>query len=419
MLDMGIIKIELNLNELNQAVQGFKENRLKALEHFSQELKKTASHYLNQLLNLEMTLFLGRSDQQENKRNGYYERQYGLKGIGSIRIRMPLDRKRLFNSEILPAREQIDPRIKEDAALLHLAGISTRLVGQISERLLGIEVSSGSVSQALEMAYKPALAWLSRPITKKYWALFIDGTNFRIQRRNSSEKEPALVVLGLDERNCFSILSIEPGQKDSADCWRAILQELKNRGLEGSFVKLGIMDGLPGLERVFREEFENSQTARCWVHVLRNAMARVPKRLIEAFKTLAKKVMYAESEASAREQFEALKAAMGNDASQALRVLEKDLESLLIHYRFDPRLWRTLKTTNPIERVNKELKRRTKTMESLGERTLRIVTAFVALRLEYYWQQHPMDNLQLENLKAFQPNSIPNSLESIIDSWVH
>ena len=127
-------------------------------------------------------------------------------------------------------------------------------------------------------------------------------------------------------------------------------------------------------------------------------MAKVPERLREPFKKLAHRVMYATSEASARAALSALKSEMKGDADRAVRVLEKDLESLVAHYKFDQKLWRTLRTTNPIERVNKELKRRIKSMETLGERTLEVLVAFTAMRLEYHWQRVPVDTPYLEKL---------------------
>lgn len=414
MLDMGIIKVEVNLSELTQAVESFRRDRLQALEALGSEIRLGVSRFFNQLLHLEMSLFLGKADQLGNKRNGYYEREYALKGIGALRIRMPLDRRCEFKSEILPPREQLDPRLKEDLALLHLAGISTRMIGMISRKLLGVEVSSDTVSQSLSLIEGNALSWLNRPITEEFWALFVDGTNFRIQRVGSTEKEPSLVVLGLNKLHQLSVLAIEPGQKDNAECWRSLFIDLKRRGLSAQEIRLGIMDGLSGLEAVFKEEFSGSQTARCWVHAMRNAMSKTPERLAESFKTLAHKVMYARSEDEARKSFSFLKASMQIEAGRAVACLEKDLESLLIHYRFDPQLWRTLKTTNPIERVNKELKRRTKTMETLGERTLRIVTAFVALRLEFYWKTFPVDSERIKYLKPFQRKQIESAMVAMI-----
>ena len=365
-LQMGIIKIEIKIPELVKAVETFRENRMNALEHLTSEIKGEVSQLFNKLLQTEMELFLGSPDQKDNKRNGYEEREYALKGIGCVRVRQPVDRKRNFKSVILPSREQIDPRLREDLAVLHLAGISNRVLAMISKRVLGVAVSTDTVTKSLGSIEGKALEWLERPIIQKYWAIFVDGTNFRIQRRGSTEKEPTLVVLGIDNDNRMSILGMQPGHKDSAQCWGEIFKDLIRRGLDPLAVKIGIMDGLPGLESVFRENFINSVTARCWVHSLRNTLAKTPKRLQEAFLLLAHKIMYADGEAQAREAFSALKMHMANDAERAVSCIEKDLDSLLNHYKFDKRFWRVLRTTNPIERINKELKRRTKSMETVG-----------------------------------------------------
>lgn len=414
-LNMGIVKVEIKIPELVRAIESFKENRLAALEHLTVEVKSSVSQMFNQILQTEMSVFLGQPDQSDNKRNGYEEREYALKGVGCVRIRMPVDRKRDFKSVVIPSREQIDPRLKEDLAVLHLAGISNRVLAMISKRILGVEVSTDTVTKSLSNVEDKALAWLERPLEKKYWALFIDGTNFKMQRRQSTEKEPTLVVLGIDSSNRMSILAMQPGHKDSAECWTEVFKDLVVRGLNPQSVQIGIMDGLPGLETAFRESFVNAKTARCWAHSLRNAMAKTPERLRVAFKTMSHQIMYAKSENDAREAFKVLKSAMGNDADRAVRCLEKDLESLLVHYSFDQRFWRTLRTTNPIERVNKELKRRTKSMETVGERTLNIVLAFVAMRLEYHWQRVPVDSAHLEKLG----NKKQNQIEAVVADLLH
>ena len=415
-LQMGIIKVEIKIPELVKAIESFRENRTLALDHFTNEIKESVSHLFHQLLQAEMEIFLGSPDQKDNKRNGYEEREYALKGMGCVRIRMPVDRKRDFKSVIIPSREQIDPRLREDIAVLHLAGISNRVLSMISKRILGVEVSTDTVTKSLGSIEEKALKWLDRPITEKYWALFVDGTNFRIQRRGSTEKEPTLVVLGIDSNNSMSILSMQPGHKDNSECWRQIFKDLSKRGLDSNFVKVGIMDGLPGLESVFCECFPSAVSARCWVHALRNALAKTPKRLQDAFKALAHGVMYADSEQSARQAFRELKMQFANDAERAVKCLEKDLDSLLVHYKFEKKFWRVLRTTNPIERVNKELKRRTKSMETVGEKTLNVVLAFIAMRLEYHWQRFSVDKFPREKL-VFK-NKL-NQIEFAIEELVH
>lgn len=415
-LSMGIIKVEVKIPELAKALEAFKENRIRSLEVLTAEVKHAVTDTFHQLLNAEMTLFLGSPEESDNKRNGYQEREYALKGIGSVRIRVPIDRKRKFKSSIVPAREQIDPRLKEDIAVLHLAGLSTRTLALVSKRILGVEVGKDTVTKSLSVVEEKALAWLERDLTEEYWALFVDGTNFRMQRRGSTEKEPALVVIGLNKNNCMSILSIQPGHKDNAESWREVFSDLEKRGLKTSSVRIGVMDGLPGLESAFKDHFVGAVTGRCWVHSLRNAMAKVPERLREPFKRMSHQVMYASSENAARVAFKELKLAMQSDAQRAVHCLEKDLDSLLVHYRFDRSLWRSLRTTNPIERVNKELKRRTKSMETLGERTLMVVAAFTAMRLEYQWQRLAVDNPRILNLKTVKQNAIESVMESMLSN---
>ena len=413
-LQMGIIKIEVKVPELVQALEMFKENRVAALESLTTDIREGVSGFFNSLLQTEMEIFLGRPDQKLNKRNGYQVREYALKGVGCVRVRHPVDRKREFKSSVLPSREQIDPRVREDIAVLHLAGISNRVMAMISKRILGVEVSTDTVTKSLDVIEDKALSWLERSLEGKYWALFIDGTNFKIQRRGSTDKEPSLVVLGIDSNNRMSVLSIQPGNKDNAESWRQVFKDLIARGLDSQAVQIGIMDGLPGLEKAFKESFAKAATGRCWVHSMRNAMAKTPERLRIAFKVLAHKIMYAASEADARQAFTALKTAMEGDAERALRVIEKDLESLLAHFKFDRKFWRTLRSTNPIERVNKELKRRTKSMETLGGKTLEILLAFTAMRLEYHWSRVEVDAPHLEKLVGSKRNSIEESIVQLV-----
>jgi putative transposase len=413
--DMAIIKLQVSMPEAVKAVADFKQNRVKALQSITAEVKSAVSTIFNGLLHAEMSIFLGQPDQADNKRNGYEDREYALKHLGSLRLRMPVDRRRRFASTVVPARERIDPRLKEDMAVLHLAGLSTRTLAMVSKRILGVEVAKDTVSESLDSVREKALAFLTRPLhEKRYAVLFIDGTNFRIQRRGSTEKEPSLVVLGLDERHCYSVLAIEPGTKDDAECWKAVFATLRDRGLDMKGVRLGVMDGLPGLETAFREFFPKAVTGRCWVHALKNILAKAPARLREPFKRLVHKVMYATSEDAARIAFSELKGAMGRDAGRAVQCLEKDLESLLAHYRFDKKLWRGIKTTNPIERVNKELKRRTKSMETLVEKTLDVLLAFTAIRLEFGWQTTPVDSARLTGLRGIKHNSIESTLDTLL-----
>lgn len=390
---MSIIKLEIRLREIPKALQAFRDNRRRALDALTDEVRAAISVGINQLLNAEIDVFLGQTDQGDNKRNGYHpERSYVLKGLGAITIRVPKDRRGRFDSHVVPAKERVDPRIKAEMAILQLAGLSARNLAMISKRLLGVEVGKDSVNDTIGLVADEARKWLERPIEGRYWALYVDGTNFKVQRRGSTASEPSLVVLGIDATNHRSILAIEPGTKDNKEAWRSVFATLKRRGLASEHVRLGVMDGLPGLESLFREEFPNAVTQRCWVHALGNSLTKAPERLREALRVLAHRVMYAKSENEARVAFAELKAQMQSDASRAVACLEKDLDSLLAFFRFEREFWVALRTTNSIETINRQLKRRTRGMDTMGEQTLECVLAFTALKIEMGWALHPVNS---------------------------
>ena len=415
--DAPIVQVKVSVPAARAALSAFTQNRLKAFESFSNDLRESVSLAINDLLELEMSVFLGKSDQGCNKRNGYRTRDYYLKGVGCLRLEFPRDRNGEFESVIVPSHERIDPRTRQDLSMLYLAGLSNRTLSMISRRLLGIEVSKTTVSNSLSELKVEAEKWLTREITERYWALYIDGTNFKVQRRGSTEREPSLVVLGVNDTNHRSVIAVEPGTRDNVESWRSVFRSLKQRGFEANAVRIGIMDGLPGLERLFNEEFPNAVTARCWVHAKKNALAKSPARFRDGFEMMITKVMYASSEDDARKAFARLKDTMGNDATRAVNCIAKDLDSLLVHYRFEDRFWKALKTTNAIERLNKEFKRRTKIMETIGEGTLMAVIAFTALKLEMGWQIHPIDSKALRNLPAEKTDGLMkiNKVEHAIE----
>jgi putative transposase len=412
---MSIIKVEIRLREIPQAIEAFKISRKKALDLFTEEIRSAVSKGFNQLLNTEIDLFLGDDTQLGNKRNGYQpEREYVLKGVGALKIRVPKDRLGRFESAIIPPKERVDPRIKAEMAILQLAGLSSRTLSMISKRLLGVDAGKDAVNASLALVEDEAKRWLDRPLDRAYWALYVDGTNFKVQRRGSTAREPALVVLGIGEDNHRSILAIEPGTKDNVECWKAVFSSLKRRGLNAGKVRLGVMDGLTGLEKLFKQEFPNAVTQRCWFHALGNAIAKSPARLREAFKLQAHKIMYAKTENDARIAFQTLRELMVDDAERAVRCIEKDLDSLLTFFKFDRSFWVALRTTNAIETINRQFKRRTRGMDTMGESTLESVLAFTALKIEFGWGLHRIDSkLYTRHLEKEEKNVIENTVEEI------
>jgi putative transposase len=327
-------------------------------------------------------------------------RTFGIKGIGAVQLRIPRDRAGRFDSRVVPAGRQYDEAIERDLAMLHLAGLSTRMLAHLSKQITGVKVSHTEASRSLKTLLPAAKGFLERPLSgRRYKYLYVDGTFFRV-RRTTVESEPTLVVLGVDESDRRSILAMIQGDKDAVDAWRMVFARLKERGLDASAVELGIMDGLPGLQTAFRESFLQAKTARCWVHKARNVLPRVPRRYQEAFTASWNAVAYADDGDAAQAAFQALKAQWSGTCGDAVEAMERDLDALLVHYSFPVPHWDALRTTNPIERVNKEFKRRSKAMETIGPDGLKILLAFTALRLEFGWATTPISSNRLAHISS-------------------
>ena len=393
-----LMKLIVKIQDVVDVVKRFETSPGQAMHDLVTQVRVGAKEALERIMNAEIELFLGQDAEAANKRNGYSSRVFVMKGVGAVQLRIPRDRAGRFETKVVPASRRYDEPLEKDLALLHLAGLSTRTLSQVSQHVLGVRVSPQEVSNALKTIVPQAKAFLDRPLTgRAFKYLYIDGTNFLV-RRTTVGREPTLVVVGVDETDRKSVLAMVQGDKDSRSAWALVFTMLKERGLDGNAVELGIMDGLPGLAEAFQEAFPRARICRCWVHKLRNVMPLVPKRYQAAFKADWDKMAYASSREVAQEAFTAFKSRWLPLCDDAVARFEKDLDKLLTHYDFPREHWNALRTTNPIERVNKEFKGRSKAMEQMGSDGLKALLAFTALRLEFGWQTTPIHSAKLANL---------------------
>lgn len=175
-----------------------------------------------------------------------------------------------------------------------------------------------------------------------------------------------------------------------------IFKDLKVRGLDSSYVQLGIMDGLSGLEKVFQEEVSNSKIQRCQVHVSRNVLTKVPKNLKQKVSDSLRDIFYAGNKKTAMENYNNFITKYESEIPSAVKSLKNNINNCLTFYSFPKEEWISLRTTNPIERVNKEFKRRTKPMEILaGEKSAYRLLCFVALKMELHWRSSPLGKLNI------------------------
>ena len=411
------MKVEISVPEILSIFKEIQGQPEKIFEMIRSETRENVGEYLSKLIEIELTKYLGREYYEHGKgdvnhRNGSYSRSFTMKGIGEVNVDMPRDRKGEFKTQVIPRSKRYEAELKQDISLMFLTGISTNTLSMISKRLLGRKISSSEVSNANRVLIDAVEGWRTRDLSEetiKY--IFVDGVNFSMRISKSIEKVPVLVAIGVTQKGQKMVLGFQSGDKESAPIWREFFKDLKSRGLDGSKVALGIMDGLPGLEKVFKEEFSKAKVQRCQVHVARNVLAKVPKKLKKTVADDLRSIFYASSKQKAMEFFELFKKKWQQDLPSAVKCLENSIDSCLTFFMCPEEEWLSLRTTNIIERLNKEFKRRIKPMETVaGENACYTLLAFICLKMELHWRTSPVGKVrknlpflkEMENMKFTQ-----------------
>ena len=300
-------------------------------------------------------------EQRVDYRNGFYERDFVTR-LGTIRLRIARTRGKNFLPHGL---EKFQRRAEEIAILIReafLRGISTRQVGRVVATFTGEPVSAQTVSrliteldQAVEQFHKAGL--------KDEWAyLFLDGVSLRMRRPAGRQAVHMLVAYGVKLDGTRHLLAFQRSAGESQQAWEGLLQNLYRRGLLGQRLQLIITDGCPGLAAAIQVVYPRVLHQRCWVHKMRNLLEKAKKRDYEAIKTDAQAIYQADSRSTARQAFTRFRKRWYPDYPAMVRQLERDLPELLAFYSFPRPLWKKLRTTNLIERIFVEVRRRTRPM---------------------------------------------------------
>ena len=402
------MKVEISVPEVVSIFKEIQEQPEKIFEMIRVEIRENVGEYLSELMKVELTRFLGRESYERvesdvDHRNGSYGRHFTLKGIGEVGVKVPRDRDGNFKTQVIPRSKRYESELRQDLSMMFLTGVSTRTLSMMSKRLIGRKISPSEVSNANKELIDAVENWRTRDLSKepiKY--VFLDGVNFDMRIDGSIEKVPVLVAIGVTETGHKRVLGFQAGDKESAPTWREFFKDLKKRGLDGSKMVLGVMDGLPGLEKVFKEEFPKAKVQRCQVHVVRNVLAKVPKKLKKAVADDIRSIFYASSKQKAMEFFDIFREKWKRDLPSAVKCLENSIEACLTYLMCPEEEWISLRTTNIIERLNKEFKRRTKPMEIVaGENACYTLLAFICLKMELHWKSNPIGKVR-KNLPFFK-----------------
>ncbi len=395
------MELTISVSEVAELIKEIQERPARIFEMTRLNVQEEVGKYFTSLMDAELTHHLGRKKYERvengaNHRNGSYSRTFCIKGIGEVELRIPRDRDGDFKTQVIPRSKQYEDSIAEDLSLMYLTGISTRSLSLISRRLIGRNISHQEVSKANQELTEAIERWRNRDLSKeaiKY--IYIDGVIFSMRVARSIEKVPVLVAIGVAEDGSKLVLGIQSGDKESAGSWREFFRDLKRRGLKGSEVQLGIMDGLSGLEKVFQEEFPQAKVQRCQVHVARNVLTKVPQKIKQQVADDLRSIFYASAKETAQKFYEEFTERWKTEVPSAVSSLSQSIDQCLTFFDFPQEEWISLRTTNIIERLNKEFKRRTKPMEIVaGESACYRLLAFISLKMELSWRTNKIGKVR-------------------------
>ena len=352
-------------------------------EHLGELVRGTVEETLNGLLDAEADALCGaqryeRSPDRADYRAGSYERKLHTKA-GEVTLKMPKLRKQAFETAIIERYRRRESSIEESLIEMYLAGVSVRRVEDITEALWGTRVSPGTVSKLNQKVYKHIEAWRNRPIEGEYPYVYLDGVVLKRSWAGEIRNVSVLVAIGVGGDGYRRILGVAEGHKEDKSGWGGFIRHLKKRGLTG--VRLVISDACLGLKESVHDYYPDAQWQRCMVHFYRNVFSHVPNAKMKDVARMLKAIHAQESLASAR-----TKAADIVDQLKQMRMgkaaalVEEAIEETLTYYRFPDNHWVRIRTNNPMERIIREIRRRTRVVGAFPDGQSAVMLCAARLR---------------------------------------
>ena len=350
-------------------MSGYARREFESTENFERNLdeiaREGARRMLLSVLEAEVADFLGRHRYERGEdfrgyRNGYGKERKVALGSGPLNIRAPRVResRQPFKSEILKSYQRQSDNLKVMTPQLYLHGLAT---GEFELALRGFlgdgaSLSAASVSRLKEQWEAEYERWRKRSLGEsQYVNLWCDGIYPKAGL--VGDRTALLVVLGINKDSCKEPLAILEGYRESTECWKAVLYDLKERGLNDPQLFVG--DGALDLWASIREVYPKADQQRCWVHKMRNVINHFPKRLQDEVKGYLREIYYAAAGENALELMDQSADRYMKNYPRAVECLLKDRDSLLTYFNYPRPHWVSIKTTNPIESIFAPVKLRT------------------------------------------------------------
>ena len=348
--------------------------------HIDEAVRSSVEETLNGLLDAEADQICGatryqRSADRVDTRAGHYERQLETKA-GPVKLKVPKLRSLPFETAIIERYRRREASVEESLVEMYLAGVSVRRVEDITEALWGTRVSSSTVSRLNQRIYKHIESWRNRTIEGDFPYLYLDGVVLKRSWAGEVRNISVLVAIGVGTDGFRQILGVAEGEKEDLQGWRGFLRYLKDRGLKG--VQLIISDACRGLVEAAPEFYPEARWQRCVVHFYRNVFSHAPKTKVAEVARMLKAIHAQEDAKSAMaKNAEIVTKLKAMKLTRAAELVAASGHETLTYFAFPTNHWRQIKTNNPLERIIREIRRRTRVVGAFpdGHSALMLVAA--------------------------------------------
>jgi transposase-like protein len=351
--------------------------------HVDQVVRATVEETLNSLLSAEADELCGakryeRSPERLDTRAGHYNRKLMTKA-GEVELKVPRLRSLPFETQIIERYRRRESSVEEALVEMYLAGVSVRRVEDITEALWGQRVSPSTVSALNQKIYEQIDAWRNRPIEGQYAYVFLDGIWLKRSWGGEVKNIAVLVAIGVREDGYREILGVVEGTKEDTESWRGFLRHLKQRGLAG--VQLAISDKCLGLVEALAEFYPDAAWQRCAVHFYRNVFTSVPKSKVKDVAAMLKAIHAQEDRPAALDKAQAVVEKLeAMKLAKAAGVVREGVAETLSYMAFPREHWRSLRTNNMLERIMREIRRRTRVVGNFPDGTSALMLVAARLR---------------------------------------
>ena len=374
-------------------------------KHLDKVVRGTVEQTLNALLDAEADRLCQagkyeRTDARKDTRAGHYNRKLETKA-GEVNLKVPKLRTLTFETAIIERYRRRESSVEEALIEMYLAGISVHRVEDITEALWGTRVSPSTVSNLNQKVYGRIDKWLKSPLEGEYTYVFLDGIWLKRSWAGEVKNVSVLVAIGVDQDGYRHVLGIKEGAKEDKASWTSFMRYLKGRGLRG--VQLFVSDKCPGLVESLADFYPEAKWQRCVVHFYRNVFTVVPKSRVKEVAAMLKAIHAQEDRQAAEEKSAAvIKKLKGMKLAQAAKLVERCASETLSYYDFPSQHWRSLRTNNPLERLMREIRRRTRVVGAFpdGQSALMLVAARLRHVAGTHWGTRRY--LNMERFKEIQ-----------------